>query len=362
VLKTGGPNLRVLFTCGREPAYPRNQMIQKSLESVFQTNRITSIARHYPRRLADLYPSYLKMPFQVYDAAWVGFLGQPLVPAVRALSRSPILFDAFISLYDTLCFDRMRFAPNSLAGKLTFWLDQISCDLASTVILDTLAHAQYFIHTFHLAESKVRVLYVGCDESLFSPLPTPEDPGLVLYYGSYLPLHGIQTIIKAAQLLIQEPSIHFRIIGDGIQSSSIREMAAKFHLNNVEFTPSIPLEDLPGEISRATICLGGHFSHIPKASRVIAGKTFQCLAMGKATIVGDNPANAEILTHGKSAWFCKMNDPQALADSIRELIADRVLRERLGQAGRQTFLEKASLAILSQQIIEMTREAVSSRA
>ncbi len=356
-MNPGSPNLRVLFTCGREPAYPRNQTILHALETAFSTRALTSAGRSYPLRLASLYPRTLAIPFHAIDAAWVGFLGQPLVPAIRAMTRAPLLFDAFISLYDTLCFDRKRFSPASLGGRLAYALDSWSCRLASTVLIDTQAHARYFCETFHLDPAKVKVLYAGCDERIFSPLPVQEEPGLVLYYGSFLPLHGIETIIHAANLLRAEHGIRFRILGEGIQSAGVRRLAESLRLENVEFSPSVPLESLPGEIARASLCLGGHFSAIPKAARVIAAKTFQCLAMGKATVVGDNPANAELLAHGENAWFCPMNDPQTLAESIRLLLGDHALRAHLGQAGRQVFLEKASQSVLSRQIAVMTLEA-----
>ncbi len=354
--------LRVLFTCGREPAYPRNRTLLQALEGSFATRTVASAARGYPRRLASLYPRYLGQPWRALDAAWVGFLGQPLVPAVRALTRAPLLFDAFISLYDTLCFDRKRFAPASLGGRLAYALDAWSCRLADAVILDTAAHARYFCQTFRLDPAKVKVLYAGCDETLFSPLPVREEPGLVLYYGSFLPLHGIETILRAANLLRDQPAFRLRILGEGPQSAIARRLAQELRLENVEFAPSVPLESLPAEIARASLCLGGHFSAIPKAGRVIAAKSFQCLAMAKATVLGDNPANAELFRHAESAWFCPMDDPSALAGSIRLLLADSALRARLGAAGRQVVLERASQSVLGGQVVDLTLEAARSSA
>ncbi len=351
------PKLRVLFTCGREPAYPRNQLIEQSLLGAFDTRLLTHPARTYTARLVRLYPRYLGLPFQPLDAAWVGFLGQPLVPVVRTLTRAPLIFDAFISLYDTLCFDRQLYRPNSPVGRLVYALDRLSCRLSDVIVLDTAAHARYFQETFQLTADRLKVVYVGCDERIFSPLDIPEDPNLVLFYGSYLPLHGIETIIQAAALLGPDSGLRFRIIGEGLRRGAVQAMCEQLRLHNVEFAPSVPLTSLPAEIARAAICLGGHFSGIAKAGRVIAGKTFQCLAMGKATIVGDNPANAELLRHGESAWFCAVNDPQALADAICALHAERALRARIGQAARQVFMEKASYAVLSLQVQAITRAA-----
>ena len=127
---------------------------------------------------------------------------RPATRAARAArTRKPILFDAFLSVYDTLCFDRKRFAPSSPAGRLAFWLDRTSCSLGDLVLLDTEAHARYFCDTFGVPPAKVRRLFVGCDETVFFPRTIQSPQPLVLFYGTFLPLHGIDIIIRAAKLV-----------------------------------------------------------------------------------------------------------------------------------------------------------------
>mgnify|MGYP000342013574 CR=1 FL=1 len=344
----------ILFTCGREPSYPRNALILSMLNDRYPVISITSSHSRLLVRHLIVSTKLIKRWKKRINLSFVGFLGQPIVPILRLFWKGPILFDAFISLYDTFCYDRQWFSPRSIMGKFTFWLDKYSCSLADLIILDTQAQANYFHEHFGVPEKKLRVLFVGCDDDLFSPgasfidAPVP----VVLFYGSFLPLHGVETIINAASYL-RDTQVLFRIIGSGDKKSSAVSLASKLALTNVEFRSSVPLERLPVEISGATICLGGHFGTSEKAKRVIAGKTFQCLAMAKPTIVGDNDANRELLTHGKDAWFCKMGDPVALADAIRLLLADKGLRNRLGENARQTFLQRASRKVLSEQLYHM---------
>jgi len=51
--------------------------------------------------------------------------------------------------------------------------------------------------------------------------------------------------------------------------------------------------------------LPGGILPLGKSLAVIAGKTFQDIAMGKPTIVGDTPANHELLTHSYTPGFAR---------------------------------------------------------
>ena len=350
---------RVLFTCGREPEYPRNEVMRLCLEHSCEVMPITDSSRSALVRHLRLFWRLLWVPWNQVDLVFVGFLGHLLLPFVRILTRKPVVLDAFVSVYDTLCFDRQVFSPMSPAGRLALWLDRFCCKLADLIILDTQTHVRYFNEIIGIAHNKLRSVYVGCNEGLFYPRSSESTmPGeakfcLVLFYGGFLPLQGVEVIVRAAKLLENEAGLHFRIIGKGMLTPQIEGLVNDIKLTNIDFYPPVPLSTLPDQISQADICLGGHFGASAKAGRVIAGKTFQCLAMGKATIVGDNDANRELLSHGQDAWFCRMNDPNALAEAIQTLYQDSKMRHHLGQQAYQTFMKKASIQVLSGPIGEI---------
>jgi glycosyltransferase involved in cell wall biosynthesis len=350
---------RILFTCGREPTYPRNVQLISGFEQFYNVTTITDTSKSYIARYLKIISKCLFLSWNHFDLIVVGFLGQPLVPFIRFFTRKPILLDAFISLYDTLCFDRKVCSPESVMGRFVFWLDKISCQLANHIIVDTHAQKLYFRDKFGIPEDKISVLWVGCDDEVFAPDITKTRTGeassnsLVLFYGSYLPLHGVDVIVRAAKILEPLSNIHFRIIGEGMQKKQISNLARDLGVRNIEFISSVKYETLPDEIGRAKICLGGHFGGNEKAARVIPAKVFQCIAMGKATIVGDNLANAEFLTHGKDAYYCKMNDPEALANAIQFLDEHNDLQKNLEINSRRSYLEKASCNILNNQIKEI---------
>jgi glycosyltransferase involved in cell wall biosynthesis len=345
--------MKILFIAGREPSYVRNTMLLKMLKiNGVEIIDCTDSSPTYPARFLKVIRKFLSLKNQNYDCVFVGFLGQPLVPIIRMLTNRPIIFDAFLSTFDTMCLDRKRFKPDSLPGKLFYWLDKYSCTQADSILLDTDAHIDYFTKTFGIPRNKFHRVFVGADESLFYPREAKrvDQKFRVFYYSSFLPLHGTEYIVKAADRLREQKEIEFVIVGNGMEHEQILNSAQSLGINNIRFIDWLPYEQLPLEIAQADICLGGHFSGIEKAGRVIAGKTIQFLAMQKAVIVGDCAGNRELLTDRENALFVTMADAGALADAILELRDNVKLREHLAGEGYRTFLNKCTSQALGKEL------------
>ena len=302
-------------------------------------------------RIAKLVPRLIYQLSQPHDIVVIGFYGHPLSILARRLTKAPIIFDAFVSTYDTLCSDRQVIAPNAILGHLAFQLDKQACQSATKILLDTKTHAEYFQKTFSLPKHKIETFYLGCDENLFCPISGySHTPFTVFTYSTYLPLHGMETIVEAANLCRNYP-IQFRLVGgNGFTYQKARQLAAGYQLTNVEFVPSMPFSHLPKEIAKASICLGGHFGHTPKAKRVISGKTYQFIAMNKAVILGDNPANRELFCHGQTAYLCPMDNPAALADAIISLFENPDLCTQLATGSLALYRRELTRRKLGEQL------------
>lgn len=354
--------MQILFLTGREESYQRNQVLLRAFRrigtvEVTSENSAGSLTCRIARVFMRTMPHLLSKRFNLI---FVGFYGYPLVLLLKAFARVPVLFDAHVSTYDTLCFDRNLFRSESLRGRSVFWLDQTACRMASRVLLDTRLHAEYFVQTFGLAPKKVSEIPVGCNEDIFFPreLSSHHNGNDILYYCSYQPLHGAESVVRAASLLKSEPELRFRLIGTGPEYVQVRRLADRLRVTNIDFVPSIPLENLAAEIASASICLGGHFGTSSKAGRVVPGKIYQILAMGRSLIAGDTPANRDLLSDGETV-FCPPNSPEALAQAILKLHRNPTLRNHLAAAGHALYVKRCSEAVITKQlnriILEMTR-------
>ncbi|MDD5026602.1 MAG: hypothetical protein PHH13_04505 [Candidatus Peribacteraceae bacterium] len=284
---------RIAYLSTYSPSYTRTEALLHLLER----NGVAVDTFIEPKR----YLRFLLRLFSLrkhYDLFVVGFRGHEILPFVRFIlgRRKHILFDAFVSAYDTLCFDRQIVRPTSLIGRFLRWYDRWLCRLADAVLVDTQAHARYFRETFGC--QKVETVYVDCNRSLFKRQSFKKGgKAVVLWYGNCLPVQGVEKILRWVKSLESRSDILFRLIGP--VQRTYRILLSEPVLTNVEYIPWVSYGDLPQIIASADICLAGQFGDCLKASRVIAGKTYQMLACCDRVIIADNEANREIFGDGK---------------------------------------------------------------
>ena len=315
---------------------------------------LSLILRAIELRLAHLRLMF-KYVFTVgkYDIMVVGYIGHldmPLAWLLTRLPRRPLVFSPLISLYDTLVYDRRSFADGTLISRFLHWLDRWTCARADLVLLDTDAHIDYFVDTFNLPRRRFARVFVGAVEpdvtrSPASRKPMEDTEFQVVFIGKFTPLHGLPFMLEAAQRLRDEPDIFFHFIGSGQLSDEMHETARRLALDNVQIPGWVPYELVPSYLDRADVCLG-IFGTTAKAARVIPGKVYEALSMGKAVITADSPAIRELLTDGENAILCRRGDPDALASAIRRLYEDRDLLEQIAEGGGRVFREQASVELV----------------
>lgn len=271
-----------------------------------------------------------------HDAVVVGYLGHLDVLILWPFAKLrgvPVVWDAFLSLYDTVVCDRhlvSRWHP--LAFIIYAW-EWLACRAADRIVLDTRTHANYFEKLYNLPGNTIQVALVGAEPEIFTEPETREvqckhgQQFMVLFYGQFIPLHGIETIVLAAREL-QAESIRFTVIGIGQEEQKIRTILANHPLANLLWIPWVEYPDLMSWIHRADVCLG-IFGKSAKASRVIPNKVFQVVAAGKPLITRESPAIRELFSSGTDPIILvKAGDPLELAAQIKEMMRHR--KKKLG--------------------------------
>ena len=337
--------LKVCFFGSYAKDYARNRILLKALRAAgFEVLERRSDIGNPLLRYRRLWRICARDDFDLILSAFPSAWDVPLARALSLAKRCPLIFDAHLSLYDSMVHDRRQVSEGSLSSVRLFGLDKVSCTLADVVLLDTLEHIKYFVKTFKVPPSKFRRVWVGSDDEVFYPrrVEKTTDKFVVFFYGSFIPLQGVPYIVKAAKLLQREKDLIFKIVGRGQTFNYVFQLTMSLKVNNVTFLGWVDYYSLPNYIAEADVCLGV-FGDTPKTLRVIPNKVYDALAMAKPVITGNTPAIREALTHGVNVWLCRVADPRSLADAILTLKEDRKLREKIALNGYQLFKKKFSI-------------------
>ncbi len=303
-----------------------------------------------PAFLRRVVGSYLRLlrehrrvdPYDVMLVGYAGHVDMLVAWVLSRLRRRPLAFDAVLSLHSTIVDERKLVEPGSIVARMFWLLDKVSCSLADLVFLDTQAHIDWFSERYDLPRGRFRRVLTGAE-----PLGPAEGeprvdggPFKVLYFGSFIPLHGVEHILGAARELRGEAGIEFHLVGDGQNYEKAQRLAQENNLSNVHFLRRIfrPSE-LATSFGNADVCLG-HFGTSRVAERVIPQKIAISLAMGLPVLTRDSPAVREIFSPGQNIMVCQAGDPQSLAAALLALKADAALRQSIAREGHRFYWER----------------------
>ncbi len=347
----------VVFFGAYDPAYPRNAVLRRGLE----LNRVdVSECRvrpgpkfwlRYPllvsrwrlrRGKAVSVPKYLFVPeFSQKDV--------PLARLAGRLTGRPVVFDPLASRYETKILDWRRKPEGSPSARWNKVLDRWAFRWSDLILSDTRTHKEYYCREFGLAPERIAVVPVGFDDRVFRralanrrPVKSvPPDPFRVLFFGSFLPLHGVEAVIEAARKIRGlDRAVRFHLIGSGQTLDRVRFLASGYGLDNLDFEGWLGQAKLARRIAEtADICLG-IFGRTEKAGRVVPHKVFQAMALGKPVITARTPAAEEFFIHRQNIFLCDGGDPDRLAEAVMELKDDADLRERLARESFDLVWEK----------------------
>ena len=133
-------------------------------------------------------------------------------------------------------------------------------------------------------------------------------------------MQSVQTILEAAEKL-KEEKVHFHLVGSGSDAERLQAMAEEMHLSNVTFYGRRPLEEMPAFYSKADAMLIT-MANDPVLSLTLPGKVQSYMAAGKAIIGAIDGETPAVIQDADCGLCCQSQDADALAQVIRNFIAD----------------------------------------
>lgn len=310
----------VLWWGRSDLGYSRNRVILQALDRLGYT--VDAFSPKFSR-FGDLeYQILNKNRGRRYALVWIPCFRQRDAGAGVRVAKSlgiPCVFDPLISAYDKQVFERKKIGEHTRkAENLLSWESRLF-NSVDYVIGDTCSHVDYFVDTFGISKSKCGVIPVGAEERLFEPsIKSCDRSGKrveVLFYGSFVPLQGVDVIIEAARLY---DGCDWVLLGDGKGKTEALNRAVG--INNLKFEDWIDYKDLAFRIQKSDILLG-IFGSTQKAKRVIPNKVYQALACGRpvVTAFSDCYDQSNLKFYKNGINFCDAN-PLALAECVKRLV------------------------------------------
>ncbi len=352
------PALRVCYLlCYKAPDYTRTAALLAALEhsaehseSGFILDRLINRRRgllRYPEMLYRLISYRLKHKPDV----WVlGFRGhESFLFFYPFLFGQRIVFDEFIILESWLQeSESRRKTPQFIVAMLRRYMRWL-IKRCQFVLEDSKAHAR-LAHSLYGGEAeKFLPVPVGAEEAMFYPRQqsSASERLRVFFYGTMLPLHGLDIILGAAKQLMgsHADAFSFSFVGGKGNAESLAAM--KQFLSNVEdseFIKHLEWADyaaLPQMIAEADVCLGGPFGDTQQSTAVVTGKTYQFLAMAKPVILSPLE-EADYFVDGDNVIVCQRGSVQALVNSLLWCLEHRDNLEDIGVKGRELFDQRFS--------------------
>ena len=222
------------------------------------------------------------------------------------------------------------------------------------VVTVSQSSAEDTARAFKLRKDRVRVVYNGIDTGIFRRLDGVEkEPNSLVVVGKVEDkTKGIPYLLEAVRLLKGDLDVKVYVVGKQEASEGYgRNLAQQLGISDrVIFTGYIGTDELVRRYSSAEI---GVTASIYEGFGLPAAEAMSCGTPVIATRAGALP---EIVGDDAAGILVPPADPRALAAAIKRLLADKPLRQKMGQAARKRVEDFFSWQAAARKTVEVYRE------
>lgn len=229
-------------------------------------------------------------------------------------------------------------------------------------IVTVAAAAAHDIEARGVDPGKVHTVTNAIDLDFFAPKPRVgemryrygwrEELTLVMYIGTHGMSQGLETVLEAAQRLADRPEMRFIFVGAGAEREALMKQAADMGLDNVEFIPSQPREDMPDFYAAADICLVP-LKRLDVFLTNIPSKMYEIMACARPIILGVEGQAKQLLEEADAGVAVFPEEPDALAEAIAALADNPEQCRAYGEHGRRHVLAHYNRALKAEAFLEI---------
>lgn len=283
----------------------------------------------------------------------LGDLGAPLVTTVH----HPITVDRRLDL--AAAGDWRRRASVRRWYGFTRMQKRVARRLPSVLTVSG-SSQQEIIDDLGVRRDRIHVVHIGADTGLWSPDPAvAEVPGRIVTTSSAdVPLKGLVHLVEAlAKIRTEHPDAHLVVVGKRAEDGPVAQAIERYGLDGaVRFVKGISDEEL------VDLVRGAQVACVPSLYEGFSLPAAEAMATGTPLVATTGGAIPEVAgPDGETCLAVPPADAGALAAALSRLLADPVLRTRLGAAGRERVLARFTWKQAAIGTVERYREAIAAR-
>jgi glycosyltransferase involved in cell wall biosynthesis len=238
--------------------------------------------------------------------------------------------------------EQLGIIRNKKVLKATTWLEEILYQNADLITGQTNGIINNIQQRF--PHKKVYWLPNGVDTSYFylghknktdwrSVHGFKSDDFILLYAGNLGHAQGLEVVLNAATLLVENEQIKFVFVGDGPERKELEQQKERLNLQQVFFFDTVKKREMPALIATSNAAVIP-LKKLPLFEGAIPSKIFENLAMKKPILLGvEGEANELFIQQGKAGLEFEPENDRELADQILKLYESPILQKELGEYG-----------------------------
>lgn len=222
--------------------------------------------------------------------------------------------------------------------------------------------------SYGVPDEQFDVIPNGLDTSLFTPSTKNneirerlgwQDRFVAMYIGTHGMAHALHRVLETAKILRDRPDILFVFIGEGAEKQKLKQLAADWQLENVQFLDQQPREEISKFYSACDIglvCL----RDTDLFQEVLPSKIFEYLGMERPVLVSVKGDARELIESAGAGEFVPPEQPVALAEAILRYANQPDKLEAMGRSGRDYVTRYFDRRVLATKYVEDVLEPLHS--
>ena len=221
-------------------------------------------------------------------------------------------------------------------------------DGASRVVT-LLPNSRDYLMAQGVAGDRITLMPNGIDLASIPPAtPPPSREGLtVMYAGTHGFANGLDLVLDAARVLLDDPGIRFRLVGDGPDKARLQDRARRERLQNVVFDDPVPKARIHEVLAEADAFI------LPLSDAQVfdfglsPNKLFDYLAAARPVIFAAHGHYGDVPVADVGVAVTSV-EGTSIAAAVRELAAtDPDHRAEMGAAGRRYVEDQPDLGAMA---------------